>query len=716
MSFPTSLNDEQTKKLSQPNKNKHFNNTLPFSQPVLQNNDDKNLQLIKNQIPKIDSAILFQSNDLLNENEEFDSSISMSKTASSQIPLISFANDSNFLTDNGSIEQYNSIIKLSKTRKFTSGIKINYYFNDLFRREIKAPHLQTREELFSFVEPYSIENYAKTHFRKQIGIIFFTNQSIKELTTFSIKPPSKPLLEKTPVTKKDSVSRLVTHLFYFIGVLSDEKQDQYYKGREDELKENLTISIVNILKEDDSLIDEFYMQLIKTMRGSPSEESLLFSWKLFLTISTIFFVKDSEVSNVIRWFLIHNLFEDNIFGEYANYSFIRFYERNVLERHFDSSMTKNDIVRIPLGVRYGIKMFKCSLYMQLWNQKREFPNLPIPLTVYLVVKTLIKNGVFVTPNPFPDLGEAPRKNSSSKSSANMSAKNADDKDGSNEGNRLKDSQTGSSSIKVESINYNSIKEDQRRNKQLADINQDKKEEQTDEDKPIGNDANQCNSIDRKDTVNESLADSVKNNENSTKSDKSGSNSGGSSGRFNTDGSNCYRKAEMATVKMWAAKLNGDHSIINDGEVANLLALLLIWMINLLDPIVPKCMASSFVDTFTNTDDSSYKEKCQEFVENLPLFHKNTLKYLIGFLREIAKNEKFTHETHQTIAETLGFYFVRTSFITIDPFTRKEMTEVSPNFLLYCLDNLDVKDIYPLNPAYEVVSKEDEEEEDEEENF
>ena len=75
-------------------------------------------------------------------------------------------------------------------------------------------------------------------------------------------------------------------------------------------------------------------------------------------------------------------------------------------------------------------------------------------------------------------------------------------------------------------------------------------------------------------------------------------------------------------------------------------------------------------------------------------------YLVGFLRDIARNEKWTLENHQTIAENLGSYFVRTSFATIDPFTRQKMIDLSPRFLLYCLDNLDVKDVYPLNPAYE----------------
>lgn len=50
-----------------------------------------------------------------------------------------------------------------------------------------------------------------------------------------------------------------------------------------------------------------------------------------------------------------------------------------------------------------------------------------------------------------------------------------------------------------------------------------------------------------------------------------------------------------------------------------------------------------METFGNDDNASSLDKCSEFVEKLPLLHINTLKYLIGFLRDIAKNEKWTHQ-------------------------------------------------------------------------
>lgn len=466
------------------------------------------------------------------------------------------------------------------------------------------------------MEPYSIENYARNHFRKQKGIIIFNNQTIKKISTFSEKPLTKPLLEKTPINKKDTTERLNIYILLFINVLIDKKQEEIYKGKLNEYKNNLILIIVKLLRDDECLIDEFFMQIIKLMRNSPNYETLLLSWKLFLIFTTLFYVKDDKISNVIRWFLIQNLFRNDIFCDYAQFTFICFHERNVLEKNFDvKHYSSVEILKIPMNVYNGERMFKCSLYMQMWNQRRKFPKLPIPLALYLVYKTLIKNGVMITSNPFPNLGKKlPKTVKKQKFEEN-------------------------NDIELEE-NY---------------IDNDNNEDDSD--------SNCC----------------------------------------------CYRKADIKIVKLWISNLNNDYNIINDGEVCNLLALMLIWIINLLDPIVPKSMASSFIEIFKNCNDPSYNEKCKEFMENLPILHKNTLKFIVGFLREIAKNEKFTHETHHTMADNLGLYFIQTSFMTIDPFTRKEMHDISPRFLLYCLDNLDVVDVYPLNPEYEVYINEKEEE-------
>ena len=160
-----------------------------------------------------------------------------------------------------------------------------------------------------------------------------------------------------------------------------------------------------------------------------------------------------------------------------------------------------------------------------------------------------------------------------------------------------------------------------------------------------------------------------------------------------------KKPNMKLLYQWSDEIFEKEDIIADGEVCNLMGFLLMWMLNLIDPIVPKSMANTFIETFAV--ESSTINDFNDFIDDLPLLHKNTLKYIIGFLREIAKNEKLTLENHQTIADTIASFFVCTSFTTVDPFTRIKLIDIAPRFLLFCLDSLDVTDVYPLNPIYEI---------------
>lgn len=591
--------------------------------------------------PILDSAALFQSNSNCDNEQK---STVLLQNASSQIHLLSFKNDSNFFDGTGSIEEFTTIQKQSDFPP--PDIKVDDYFIDLFCREIKSPQIKTKEEFLSAVEPYSIENYAKHNFRKRI-FMFFNNRNIQQITTFSDKPLYKPLLEKIPLSKRVNVEVLSIQILTFIGVIKDKKKDEKNRESAEERRDNLLITIVCTLHEDETLIDECLMQLIRAMRNPPNNEKLILSWKLFLIILSLFYIQDEKVANVVRWFLVQKIFDDDMEAKYARFAFIKFNERNILARHFDN-MTKTDIIHVPLGVSFGKKMFKSSLYCQMWNQKRKFPNLPIPLTLFLIVRVLIKNGVMMKPRPLP-MFEGKYSGKTRKDAENESLKQASNESSKNENNS----------------NDNQYEE-------IYDVE---------------------DNVEIEENANEIIKDeNNKNDENENK------NSAENIEKYK----NQRRRADFKNIKIWSGKLSSNYDVINDGEVADLFGLLMIWMLNLLDPIVPKCMTQLFLDTFNNDPkEASSPEKYRNFVENIPLLHKNTLKYFIGFLREIALNEKFTLENHQTIADDLSSYFVNTTFATVDPFTRQKMTDVAPRFLFYCLESLDVSDIYPLNPIYTI---------------
>ena len=93
---------------------------------------------------------MFQSNITVIEKEESNFEPFIKYVPSTQIPHLSISNDTNFLSNNGSIENFNTLLKSSKIENFPPEININDYFFHLFRQEINIPESKTKEEFISF--------------------------------------------------------------------------------------------------------------------------------------------------------------------------------------------------------------------------------------------------------------------------------------------------------------------------------------------------------------------------------------------------------------------------------------------------------------------------------------------------------------------------------------------------------------------------------------
>lgn len=618
-------------------------------------------------LPNIDSNFLFQSTNLPKDDTEQE--IKNCRNQSSQFNLKQFQNDSSFIKDNGSIEKFNAQQKSENDHQ--PEIDIETYFEDFYRREIEASQSATKDECLEIVEPYSIEHYAQNNFRQQLGVVILNKQGIKKLTTFSDKPYSRPLLKKIPLKKKEVVKKLASYILIYIGVYHDKIQDLYYKNKKDEQMRSLFLAIMYMLHNDESLIDECYMQLMKAMRETPTEEVLHRCWNLFLAVASLFNVVDWNVQTVVRWFLVNRMFSDDLNGQFARYSFINFHDRLVLGRSFDTKTTKKEILEIPSGVKNGKHAFRSSLYIQMWNQRRKYPKLPIPLTLYLVVKALIKNGVLVTPKPFPFLRTI---------TLFTKFKNANVQ-----------SSTDSETKRNEELINNEVMDDEFAEEEEAE---DKSEEISKDQIKIDDVIKASNQMF---DAAETAASTTDFEEEEESMDES------YDVTENEDERTPIKKCNLRVIKQWSEKIFDNENAIDDGEVCDLMGFLLSWILNLIDPIVPKSMSNYFIETFDS--ESPKPNDYSDFIENLPILHKNTLKYIIGFLREISKNQDITQESNATISQTLATYFVSTTFATIEPFTRIKMIEIAPRFLLYCLEKVDVSDIYPLNPEYLVKNEE-----------
>ena len=414
--------------------------------------------------------------------------------------------------------------------------------------------------------------------------------STDELTSFSDKPLYKMLLKKVPDEKKE-IGKSISYIIL-----------KYAKVIESDNIDNLPGLLVLTLKENTDVIDETYFQLIKYSINCPDRNTLCQIWKLWLIIGSLFPVSE-DVRPYIFAFLIRIIFKcqdplgevprsqstsslhsnkshspvtsesnnvfkettesgnsiyqtDTILNNFAKFVFLRMFERTYkIGLIHTKEMSKEVFANMPKIVRFGRSMFSCSIYEIVWCQKRFYPLLPVPVTLYLIINQIKKNGGLLTPE-FLVLKNRP-----------------------------------------ESRNI---------------------------------------------------------------------------------------------MNTWIDKLPFDTSIINDGEINELVAILFYFLFNITDSVIPKLCADIFI------------EKCEsknydQIFSRLPTLHLNTLKYLIGFLQDVNSSEQYNKMTKEQLADIFSKFFVETHKKIIEPFKRYKMNELCNGFIIYCIDELDCSDIYPLKP-------------------
>lgn len=153
-----------------------------------------------------------------------------------------------------------------------------------------------------------------------------------------------------------------------------------------------------------------------------------------------------------------------------------------------------------------------------------------------------------------------------------------------------------------------------------------------------------------------------------------------------------RPESRAIMNNWIDKLPFDNTILNDGEINELIAILFYLLYNATDSIIPKLSSDMFIE-------KCQSQNYQDIFGSLPSLHLNMLKYLVGFFQETISFEQYNKMTKDQIGEIFSKFFVETHSKIIEPFKRYKMNELCNDFIVYCIDNLDCTDIYPLNPEW-----------------
>jgi hypothetical protein len=241
-------------------------------------------------------------------------------------------------------------------------------------------------ELAAFLDRFQLEDYAAASFRKHKrgGRVL----PLETISSFTSVPLKKPLLKSVHKGLKKHSTQLFEALLEFTGVKT--------------CKNALAILrfIIQTLREDgESLVDEFYFQLMKQTSNNRNNEFLLRTWELFLIVASIFpATKDRTlwVAAHIARFTGH---PDQRIAVVSLFVLIRFQARGYLGQVLTYA-DKHYPERIPMQIAENTACFSVTLYEIMWSQKQSHPRLPIPYVLHYMVTLLLERNALRTRDIF----------------------------------------------------------------------------------------------------------------------------------------------------------------------------------------------------------------------------------------------------------------------------------------------------------------------------
>jgi hypothetical protein len=142
-----------------------------------------------------------------------------------------------------------------------------------------------------------------------------------------------------------------------------------------------------------------------------------------------------------------------------------------------------------------------------------------------------------------------------------------------------------------------------------------------------------------------------------------------------------------------AEVNEDFTALNRADVHVLANLLKLWLKGLPNPLVPCEMTDEFAAM-------AGPNKEFAFVEKMPLAHKRSLLYLVGFLKELAEHSQQTGLDKYDFTIVFGPLIVNPHVSVKGSSERiQEVTQMSVAFLKRLIDSRDANEMYPIDPRY-----------------
>lgn len=252
------------------------------------------------------------------------------------------------------------------------------------RTEIICGKLESDFAKQALENPFPI--FAQENFKPRKATLFSKQvTTAAKLSEFSPEPLKDVLLSKTDNPKL--ACSCFDHILSYIGVNKCKTPDLYAN------------KLIKICLENNSLVDEVYIQVLKEINKCPELSISKKAWDLLLIISTII-PPSSSIIPVLLSFISATVAShpSSQFERISQLVYIR-----LEARYNDGKIMKNradplSLHEIPNQINPSYNpQFGFSLNEIMWRQKESFPRLPFPYIVYAMIEEIKKkNGYHIT--------------------------------------------------------------------------------------------------------------------------------------------------------------------------------------------------------------------------------------------------------------------------------------------------------------------------------
>jgi hypothetical protein len=260
-------------------------------------------------------------------------------------------------------------------------LRLPFSVREVLHKVFGLPAEFSSMRLFDTLKKWAIEQFAASSFRKHhVGPYSLKKWiPLESLTSFQHTPLKKPLLQSVPRELKETGVQLFDWLLQFTAVKPCPRTA------------DVLSQILDVLKHQNELVDEFYFQLMKQTINNRTLRCTLSTWDLFIIIASLF----PPSRHSYPWIIAHAgrtaVDPDQRIANSALFAFMRVQATFLLSRTANWGDAPENI---PRDVTHGKVCFGCLLYEMMWAQRHKCPYLPIPFSLYYMIELFVdKDGL-----------------------------------------------------------------------------------------------------------------------------------------------------------------------------------------------------------------------------------------------------------------------------------------------------------------------------------